>query len=364
MNYIIKILFFLYVISVGIMGNEPDFPELALLLLLIASNVYREKFSNSSILIAAEAACILFLSTKDQSYIYLYPIIAYDIVKSGYFYLSGLLIIPGLMILAPVPFMNYLLLLILCGYFAYVSKVMKEREGSYLEAYDRERQFRYALERAKAEISGAYQKIEHLTEVRERNRIAREIHDSVGHSLAGINIQLQASIKLKGKDDDKSYELLKDSISGLSDAIVTLRETVHNIKPKEDVGSEHIKIIIDNFTYCPIEFSKKGDMSLLKPHHIEIFCYNIKEALTNISKHSKATKVNISVEVNENYARLYIKDNGVGSKSIKEGLGLSGMRERLDYAGGTISISSKEGFIIVCLIPMSSGGAVIESVDC
>lgn len=364
MNYIVKILFFLYVISLGIMGNEPDFWGLALLLLLIASNVYREKFSNSPLLIAAEAVCILFLSSKDQSYIYLYPIIAYDIVKSGYYYISGLLIIPGIIILKPLSLANYLLLLILCGCFAYISHRMKERERIYREAYDRERQLRYELERAQSEIQQAAKKIEHLTELKERNRIAREIHDSVGHSLAGIMMQLQASMKLRDRDDLKSYELLKSSVAGLSDAIVTLRKTVHNIKPKEALGLEYIEKTIDNFTFCPAVFSKKGDMSLLKPHHIEIFSYNIKEALTNISKHSGATKANISIEANVNYARLYIKDNGTGCHNIKEGLGISGMKERLNNAGGTISVSGEKGFMIVCIIPMNDGGAEIESADC
>ncbi len=352
MNYLIKILFFLYVIAIGIMGNKPDYLEVSLLLLLIASNIFREKFKNSPILIIVEAVFILYLSTKNQYYIYLYSIIAYDLVKSGYFYISGLLIIPGIIILKPLSLINYCMFLILCGYFAYINRRIKGREKSYREAYDKERQYRYELERTKAEILDASQKIEYLTEVRERNRIAREIHDSVGHSLAGIMMQLQASMKLKGKDDDKSRELLKNSIDGLSDAIVTLRETVHNIKPKEAAGLEYIERIIESFTYCPVLFSKKGNMSLLKSHHIEILSNNIKEALTNISKYSGATKVEISIETNEKYARLYIKDNGMGCNNIKEGLGLSGMRERLNYVGGTISISGKNGFMIVCLIPM------------
>ncbi len=364
MNYVIKILLFSHVIVMEIIGGEAGFAEVALMLLLIASNIFREKYKNSPMLIIGESVCILLLAAKETSYIYLYPIIAYDLVQSGYYYISGLLIIPGIVILNPFGFTSYSMLLVLCGYFAYISRRMKEREVLYREAYDRERQLRYELERAKAEALNAFREIEHLTELRERNRIAREIHDSVGHSLAGIMMQLQASVKLKDKDTVKSAELLQNSVRGLSDAIVTLRETVHNIKPKEALGLDHIERTVYNFKYCPVEFYKKGDMSLLKPHHIEIFSHNIKEALTNISKHSGATKVNISIEANESYVRLYIKDNGKGCRNIKEGLGLSGMRERLNYAGGVISVSGEDGFIIVCIIPVNVGGAVIESADC
>lgn len=56
---------------------------------------------------------------------------------------------------------------------------------------------------------------------------------------------------------------------------------------------------------------------------MEMLCSNIKEALTNAAKHSRATKVEISIETNERYVRLYIRDNGVGCASVKEGLGLS-----------------------------------------
>ena len=217
---------------------------------------------------------------------------------------------------------GYLLLLILCGYFSYVSNRTKEREMLYREAYDNERRLRYELERVRAEMLHASKNIEHLTELRERNRIAREIHDSVGHSLAGIMMQLQAAAKIWEKDQRKSQELLQNSIKVLSETIVTLRETVHNIKPKEAMGLEYIEGIIKDFTYCEVDFVKKGDMSLLKPHHMEILSYNIKEALTNVSRYSEATKVHISIEANENIPDYISKTMEKAAKISSEGLGL------------------------------------------
>ncbi|WP_372994419.1 sensor histidine kinase [Lutispora sp.] len=363
MNYMIKILFFSYVITMKIIGGSVGFIEVSLMLLVTASVIYRSKYRNSIILMVIEAIVILYLSYREASFIYLYPIIAYDLIQSGYYYISGLLIIPGVILLEVKALAGYLLLLILCGYFSYVSNRTKEREMLYREAYDNERRLRYELERVRAEMLHASKNIEHLTELRERNRIAREIHDSVGHSLAGIMMQLQASAKLREKDESKSQELLENSIKGLSEAIVTLRETVHNIRPKEILGLEYIEAIINDFTYCEVELVKKGDMSLLKPHHIEILSYNIKEALTNVSRYSEATKVHISIEANEKYSRLYIKDNGKGCKNISEGLGLSGMRERMKYAGGIISINGDDGFTIVCIIPVNDGGVISESVN-
>jgi len=363
MNNMIKILFFSYVITMKIIGGNVGFVDISLLLLIIASNVYRSKYRNSLLLIIGEVFIILYLSYVEAIYIYLYPIVAYDFIQSGYFYISGLLIIPGVIMLEARYLTTYLLLMALCIYFSYMSNRTKDREMQYREAYDNERRLRYELERVKAELLHASKNIEHMAELRERNRIAREIHDSVGHSLAGIMMQLQASAKIWEKDQPKSQELLQNSIKGLSKAIVMLRETVYNIRPKESIGIEYIEDIIENFTYCTVEFSKKGDMTLLKPHHIEILGQNVKEALTNILKHSEATKVDITLEVNNNYARLHIKDNGKGCRNIREGLGISGMRERVKYAGGMLSVSGEKGFNIVCLIPMNDGGGIIEGAD-
>ncbi|MFL0249308.1 sensor histidine kinase [Clostridium neuense] len=116
---------------------------------------------------------------------------------------------------------------------------------------------------------------------------------------------------------------------------------------------------IHNFSFCPVEFKFTGDFNKLKPNYIEIIASNIKEALTNAAKYSKASKIYISIDINEVYLRLYIKNNGVSCSNIKEGLGLSGMRERVNNVGGSISIDSHDGFIIVCVIPFS-GGEIFE----
>ncbi|SHI79920.1 sensor histidine kinase [Lutispora thermophila] len=363
MKCIIKILLFSYVITMKIIAGSPGFIEISLLLIIIASNVYRDMYKNSMALMIGEAAVILYLSYMEATYIYIYPIMVYDLIQSGYLNISGLLIIPGIIFLEAKSMATYLLLMILCGYFSYISNRIKARERLYREAYDNERRLRYELEKIRAEMLNASKNIEHLAELRERNRIAREIHDSVGHSLAGIMMQLEASYKIWDKDRHKSRELLQNSIKGLSEAIVTLRETVHNIRPKEAMGLEYIENIIKNFNYCAVEFSKKGDMALLKPNHIEIFGQNVKEAFTNILKHSEATKVTIILEANNNYTRLHIKDNGRGCKNIREGLGISGMRERMKYAGGMLSVNGDDGFNIVCIIPMDDGGGIIESAN-
>ena len=75
--------------------------------------------------------------------------------------------------------------------------------------------------------------------------------------------------------------------------------------------------------------------------------------MTNASKYSEATRMDISLTINDNFIRLYIKDNGKGCIKINDSLGLSGMRERVRNMGGNISINGESGFLIVCIIPLN-----------
>jgi signal transduction histidine kinase len=251
------------------------------------------------------------------------------------------------------------------GMFGYLRGVVEDKEKTFLQSYDKERRYRYELEQAKAKLLNSSMEVAHVAEISERNRIAREIHDNVGHSIAGILMQLQASYKLSGKDDKKSIELLKKSIDELSNSLTILRDTVHNIKPQESMGIEYIKNVIDNFSFCDVDFNYSGDFNNLSPNLLQIIYTNIKEALTNISRHSNATRVDIAIDINERFIRLYIKDNGVGCNKIKEGLGISGMRERVKNIGGSISINTENGFLIVCVIPreLKEGVGIFESTN-
>lgn len=139
---------------------------------------------------------------------------------------------------------------------------------------------------------------------------------------------------------------------------------MHNIKPKENLGIEYINTIIRDFEFCAVDLKFSGDFNIISSEHLGILGSNIKEALTNAARYSNATKINIRIDINESFTRLYIKDNGNGCIRIKEGLGLSGMKERIRNIGGSISISSESGFMIVCLMPVRTdikGDELVEN---
>lgn len=365
MRYLVKALFLLYTaVQLALSGNL-SYLDIAIILILAAVIIIKEKYYNSIPAAVVEFLVITYACMNNDNFVLLYGIIVEDaayhrtysgllpVAAAGYYFIP----LDGI----PV----FLLISGICGIFGYLSREFEDSKIAFTESYDKERRYRYELEQAKAKLLNSSREAAHVAEIMERNRIAREIHDNAGHSIAGILLQLQASSKLFDRDRDKSKELLDKSIEELSGSLAHLRDTVHNIRPSESLGIEYIKKIVENYTYCPVNLKYTGDFNQLTANQLEMLQTNIKEALTNTSKYSKAARVDISIDINDRFIRLYIKDDGVGCSQIKEGLGISGMKERIANVGGSISISTDNGFMIVCIIPRDNmkGGGLFEGID-
>ncbi|WEK55790.1 MAG: sensor histidine kinase [Candidatus Cohnella colombiensis] len=352
MNYIVKSVLLVYFTIEMITSNVFAYEHFIILLAIIAITILKEKLIDSNYLTIVVLLLIGAGTAMDLKFIVLFGLPVYDfMIKRSYW---GV-VVTGMSItyfsFDHYESVNPLALIVLCGLFAYTQQVSHQEQRQWMNSLDNERRLRYELEQTKLRLLQSSKEIASITEVKERNRIARDIHDSVGHNISGILIQLRAAYKLHAKDESKSLELVSQSIEGLASSIELLRDTVHNIKPQEIVGVEHVKKIVDNFSFCPVQLKLNGDFNTIPANHIEILIANVKEALTNSSRYSKATCIEIAIDINERYSRLYVKDNGVGCAVMKEGLGLSGMKERVRNLGGTVSVSSDDGFLIVCVIP-------------
>jgi len=189
----------------------------------------------------------------------------------------------------------------------------------------------------------------HLAEANERARIAQDIHDHAGHEITGALIALQTAANLYESGDKRTGELLNSTIKRLESATVTLRETVYNLKPSK-TAAETLESLCDAFTFCEISFSSSSNLTSYKERS-EIFAANLKEALTNISRHSSATLVSVKLDESADYIRMTVCDNGKPQCSPNFGMGLSGMKERVRAAGGTLTISVNAGFKIIQVLP-------------
>ena len=362
MGYIIKAVLMLLLIGFQVAGDAVTPLGVMGLVFLAALWIFREKYYYHWALLAVEEAVIIAQAHIHPAALLLNGVLAFDVAARGQYWLLLLLLPGGICFLRGENLIFYFILLALFALCGYLRHTLDKKELSFREIYDRERRNRYALEEAKARLLNSAREAAHLAEIQERNRIAREIHDSLGHSLAGILLQLQAAVKALDKDEARARELFQVSVKGLAEAVNLLRDTVYNIRPHEKLGLEYFQGIIEEYQFCPADFSHKGDLSSLSANQVQILSAILKEALTNASRHSQATQIEVQLEVRKNIIRLYIRDNGVGCACFQEGMGISGMRERVQNAGGTISISPANGFMIVCVLPREeSGGALSAS---
>ncbi|WP_159426753.1 sensor histidine kinase [Clostridium mediterraneense] len=201
-------------------------------------------------------------------------------------------------------------------------------------------------------------KVEQLTLVNERNRVAQDLHDSLGHHLMALSMHLNILEKTIDKSPDKSKEILVKSQKIVSDSIAELRNTVYELKEnKEDTSFLiAIKELTDNLsTLNTIEFKTEvtPEIEDYSPFIKDILYKTIKEALTNGVKHGKAKKFEILISIKDSNINLIIKNNGVSPDNIVKSNGLKGIEERFKLINGKVNFEILHpGFSINAIIPV------------
>lgn len=201
--------------------------------------------------------------------------------------------------------------------------------------------------------------------LRERNRIAREIHDNVGHVLSR-SILMTAACKTINKNAalDPLLGNLEESLNG---AMNSIRSSVHDLHDDAVDLEDAIKGLVKDFTFCPVNLTY--DISRQIPREVKYSLISItKEGLSNVMRHSNADSVNILLREHPALYQLCIEDNGTpgnGSPDIQTeadinkekntsgGMGLSNIRDRAKALGGTVQITQENGFRIFVTIPKS-----------
>ena len=189
------------------------------------------------------------------------------------------------------------------------------------------------------------------TERNERIRIARDLHDSLGHKLTALSLQLEvASHTVNDNKDDHLKQAKRISKSILSD----IRETVSDIRQKDEkelmVALYALKTAIPNLE---VVLSIELDESCVDSIQIEVIFRSVQEALTNVAKHSTADTCWITLANNHSDIHIDVKDNGEQVSGLEPGNGLKGMSERVQAIGGhLLYISQKSGFNLHIRLPI------------
>jgi len=188
-----------------------------------------------------------------------------------------------------------------------------------------------------------------LATLKERNRIARDIHDNVGHMLSRSILQIGALLAInKDEPTNENLNLIKDTLSAAMDSI---RSSVHDLHEESIDLNTEIQSLINNFKFCPVKFEYDMETNLDKKLKY-CFIAITKEALSNIIKHSNATKVSIIIREHPALYQLVIQDNGTaGIYESDNGIGIKNITDRVAAIGGNVNISWDTGFRIFISAP-------------
>lgn len=219
-----------------------------------------------------------------------------------------------------------------------------------------ERQSREQLEIAHQELAIAHQqlrqyalRIEDQATLQERNRIAREIHDGLGHTLAAQTIQINNAL-LFWQSHDKALTFLKQAKQLGAEALLEVRRSVSVLRSNPLQGhsleSAIQKLLTDFQQTTGIKPSYTIDLPFSLSPEVNTTLYRIvQESLTNIYKHAQATAVSVELQQHAGTIYLAIEDNGKGFHPTQNttGFGLQGMRERSAALGGQFNLDSQPG---------------------
>lgn len=217
------------------------------------------------------------------------------------------------------------------------------------------------LKKVNKELEKMISENEKLAQIRERNRIAREIHDTMGHTITGIIAGIDACVTLS----ENSSEVLKKQLLLLSDlsrkAVDDIRVSVSSLRPdaleKISLNSALVELIENTKKIMGIDIEYIcNDEHLNFDEDEENAVYRIiQESMTNATRHGKATKIKVVIEKRHGEIYLNISDNGIGCKELKEGFGIRHIRERIAMLNGNVSFKCNGGFEVEALVPIRWG---------
>lgn len=209
-------------------------------------------------------------------------------------------------------------------------------------------------ERLESELRDANQKLSRMAVLEERQRIARDLHDTLGQKLSLIGLKSDLAGKLVEVKPDKATSEIEDIHQTARTALKEVREMVSDMKGSK--LSDEVTRVRQVLTAARIEFHLEGDPKL---KHTSLLVENVlsmclKEAVTNVVKHSRAAVCHVTIKQTPEEALIQVQDNGIGmtkSNNWYSENGLQGIKERLEFVNGRLAIESGSGTTLTIRVP-------------
>ncbi len=323
--------------SLFIVGFVYFFPESTLYLILFGVN-----------------AVTLFLFSENKRIIWGFAL-AFFMIWGGSFYYAYR-VTGSLHVMEHVINFTFVLFAAVVGHLIYK---LSHAQQKIEQQYDELQETHQALKSAHQQLHHYSSEIEELTLIRERNRISGEIHDTVGHKMTALLVQLQVAKELLDSQPERSKqtmllceELARNTLQEIRLSVRTLKD---HVQPQSLIST--IRKLLEDYqkmTGLKSSFTVKGDVSHI-PISIQLDTTRvIQESITNAVRHGQADECSIVMGVSESTLEIIIEDNGSGSTKVNPGFGLKNMRERVHEHGGSIVFESNpsKGFSVKASFPL------------
>jgi signal transduction histidine kinase len=212
------------------------------------------------------------------------------------------------------------------------------------------------LQQANAALASAAEREKDLAVAEERVRLARDIHDGLGHHMVVLNVQLQAAEKLIHRDPERALHAIQLCRQEAQLALDETRQSVSALRRTPLDGrtlDEALSSLVASFderTALNARLEMRGSSNDLSPSQAMTIFRTAQEGLTNAQKHAQAQQVVVTFERQAAWIRLRVSDDGIGNSSgASGGFGLAGLRERAEQLGGHLQFG-----------PGATGGSVLE----
>jgi len=228
------------------------------------------------------------------------------------------------------------------------------------------------LEEAHRQLRLYAEQVEELATTKERNRLARDIHDSLGHFLTTINVQLEKALLFRERDQQEADQAVRDAKRLAGEALQDVRRSVSTLRAMEKVFtfSPAITALVQRVqsSQFSLVFQMTGSEEGYSRQVLMSLFRAAQEGLTNIQKYAAASSAQLEIHFGEAVATLRLTDNGRGFETGQlsdlqagrlGGYGLQGVRERLELIGGSLQIRSSpgEGTCLCATVPRELVGA-------
>ncbi len=254
--------------------------------------------------------------------------------------------------------------------FVAVFALLTERSQN---AQEEAEQLTLQLEDANKQLSAYAVQAEELATTQERNRLAREIHDNLGHYLTVVNVQIKAALAVMDTDPAAARETLakaqqqtQDGLTAIRQSVAALRESPLGHRTLADAVADLVEDAQASGLFAA--YTIHGTPRRLSPAQELTLFRAAQESLTNVRRHAAASRVDVVLDYDEPSAvRLSVVDNGIGVDMTKHnvGFGLIGLRERVNQLDGELSFGGQpgEGFAVAVTLPTVPAEAVVMPME-